>query len=185
MEEPAIGSDNGANRPIIRGHLWSEPMYLAAIILLLGVLPVLSIVVDLSTGTGWGLLPLVGKWFVFWAGGVRLFSAGLSQIFRPQFTYGTIFQIKDPEAGKLVKEIGFGNLSIGLLGILTMVVSAWTVPAALASGLFYLLAGIQHWLNGVGSTKETVALVSDLIVGVILVAFVILTLFGSTPPISA
>jgi hypothetical protein len=159
-------------------------MYLAAIILLLGVLPVLSIIADLLAGTGGTFLSLVGKWFVFWAGGVRLFTAGLSQVFRPEFTYGTIFQIKDPEAGKLVKEIGFGNLSIGLLGILTLFVRDWTVPAAIAASLFYLLAGIQHWLNGVRSGKETAALVSDLLVGAILAVFVLLTVFATSPSIS-
>lgn len=32
------------------------------------------------------ILPLIGKWFVFWTVGVRLFTAGLRQIWRPQFT---------------------------------------------------------------------------------------------------
>ncbi|MEO8669420.1 MAG: hypothetical protein ABI399_12945 [Bauldia sp.] len=160
-------------------------MYLAAIILLLAVLPVLSILVEFVTTTGAGLLPLVGKWFVFWAGGVRLFLAGLSQVFRPQFTYGGIFNIKDPEAGKLVKEIGFGNLSMGLVSLFTIIVPDWIVPAALATGLYHLLAGIQHWLNGVRGTKETVALVSDLAVGVILLLFVLLTVFSTRQTIAA
>jgi hypothetical protein len=160
-------------------------MYLGAVILLLGVLPILSIVVEFITTSDASLLSLVGKWFVFWAVGVRLFVAGLSQVFRPQVTYGGIFNIEDPEAGKLVKEIGFGNLSIGLLGILSLFVGAWVVPSAIAGALFYILAGIQHWLNGAASTKETVALVSDILVGIVLALFVLLTLFGPTPSITA
>jgi hypothetical protein len=172
-----------AHNPL--GSNGDETMYLAAVMLLLAVLPVLSILAEFLTTTGASFWPLVGKWFVFWAVGIRLFAAGLSQVFRPQFTATGIFNIKDPEAAKLVKEIGFGNLSIGLLGILTMLVPAWIVPAALAGGLFYLLAGIQHWLNGVRSGKETVALISDLVVGVILLLFVLLTVFGSQPTIAA
>ena len=35
---------------------------------------------------GGGLMPLVGKWFVFWAVGARLFIAGIRQVIQPAFT---------------------------------------------------------------------------------------------------
>lgn len=63
---------------------------------------------------------LAGKWFTFWAVGVRLFLAGVSQVFRPQFTSEGILGVKDPDAKVIVREVGFGNLSMGTLGLLSL-----------------------------------------------------------------
>jgi hypothetical protein len=151
-------------------------MYIALVVLLMLVLPVLSIAVEMLTGSDAGLLFLVGKWFVFWAVGVRLFTAGVHQLVQPGYTSGTIFRIADPNAEKLVTEIGFGNLSIGLLGLLTIVFPAWIVPAALAGGLFYLLAGIKHVMNRDRTSAETIPLVSDLGMGILLAIWLALML---------
>ena len=71
-------------------------MYLIAVILLLFIFPAASVLIDmLRAGSGADWMLLVGKWFVFWAVGVRLFIAGLRQVFQPQFTAETIFEIKD------------------------------------------------------------------------------------------
>ena len=56
-------------------------MYLVSVILLLLVFPAGSVAVeDLAHGGNADLLHLVGKWFVFWGAGVRLFIAGLRQV---------------------------------------------------------------------------------------------------------
>lgn len=47
-------------------------MYLAMIVALMGVLPVASILTDLPSTPDSSLLALTGKWFVFWASGVRV-----------------------------------------------------------------------------------------------------------------
>jgi hypothetical protein len=63
------------------------------------VLPLISVVAEASMLSDAGaLMSLIGKWFTFWAVGVRLFSAGVMQSLRPQFTAESIFAIKDQSA---------------------------------------------------------------------------------------
>ena len=154
-------------------------MYLLSIILLLLVLPIASIIIELIAHTNGDLVFLIGEWFVFWAGGVRLFIAGIRQTAQPAFTAFEIFEITDKGAEKIVRELGFANLTIGLLNILSLVQPAWLIPAALVSGLYYALAGIGHVRNSGRNAKQTIALVSDLAVAVVLLGFVIIALAGS------
>ncbi|MCX5493894.1 hypothetical protein OSH11_04195 [Kaistia dalseonensis] len=147
-------------------------MYLAMILLLLFVLPVASIAIEhLAFPQGASLLALTGIWFVFWAVGVRPALAGLRQIFNPAFTAETIFGIKEVAPRKIVQELGFANLSIGVLGIASIVHAPWTIPAAIVGGLFYLLAGIKHVLNQGRSRTEVIAMVSDLFIALVLGAY--------------
>ena len=140
-------------------------MYLAGVILLMLVLPAASVAVEaLRAPAALDLMPLMGKWFTFWGVGVRLFTAGLMQTFRPQFTAQSIFAIKDESALAIVREVGFGNLAMGTLGLVSLAKPEWVAPAAIAGGLYYGLAGIGHALQ--------VALVSDLAIFALLAAFV-------------
>ena len=118
------------------------------------------------------LMGLIGKWFTFWGVGVRLFLAGAMQVFRPQFTAEDIFEIGDPAAQVIVREIGFGNLAMGTLGILSLFFPDFLVPAAIAGGLFFGLAGIGHLARKDRNLKEQIALVSDLGIFLVLAAFV-------------
>lgn len=68
-------------------------MYFISVILLLTVFPAGSVAIDLVWGGGADKMALIGKWFVFWAIGVRLFMAGMRQVARPQFTVEGIFEI--------------------------------------------------------------------------------------------
>lgn len=105
-------------------------MYPAAIFLLVLVLPLLSAAIEAMVVAVPDIALSFGKWFTFWGVGVRLFLAGLSQAFRPQFTAQGILGIGDESAFVLVREIGFGNLAIGTLGLLSLVIPAWLLPAA-------------------------------------------------------
>lgn len=148
-------------------------MYIAAIILLMLVLPLLSVAAETPMlPDAAAMMPLIGKWFTFWGVGVRLFLAGLSQVFRPQFTAEDIFGIGDPSAQGLVREIGFGNLAIGTLGILSLFYPDFLLPAAIAGGLYYGLAGIGHLARKDRNVKEQIALVSDFAIFLLLTAFV-------------
>ena len=147
-------------------------MYLAAIVLLMGVLPVGSILAELAVhSAGADALALVGKWFVFWSVGIRLLLAGLRQIANPAFTAETIFEIRDKAALVIVQELGFGNLSIGLLAALTLFEPQWTAPAAIVGGLFYGLAGIKHLTKGDRNATENVAMSSDLLIFIVLAGY--------------
>lgn len=153
-------------------------MYVAMIVSMMVVLPIVSIVAEhLVYPQGASLLGLVGIWFVFWAVGVRLFLAGLSQTFNPQYTSETIFDIKDPASQKIVQELGFANLSIGLLGMATIFNAAWVIPAAIVGGVFYLLAGTKHVFNGKRNSTENLAMASDLFMALVLGAYLIAVFF--------
>ena len=153
-------------------------MYLAMVIGLMVVLPIASILIDfVYPGGSASLIFLIGKWFVFWAVGVRLLLAGIRQSLNPSFTAEKIFAVKDPAALIIVQELGFANLSIGVLGVLTLFRNEWIVGAAIAGGLFYGLAGIRHVLKGDRNTTENIAMISDLFMAVVLAAFVAATLW--------
>ena len=118
------------------------------------------------------LMALNGKWFTFWAVGARLFIAGVMQSLRPQFTAQSIFDIKDQGALAIVREIGFGNLAMGALGLASLIRPEWVVPAAIAGGLYYGLGGLGHLFRPGRNFKEQTALVSDLAIFVLLAVFV-------------
>ena len=144
-------------------------MYLAVIVLLMGVFPIASILVEFALlRSSADLLFLIGKWFVFWSVGVRLLLAGLRQIANPEFTAQTIFGVKEKAALTIVQELGFGNLAIGLLGVLTLFNRQWIAPAAIVGGLFYGLAGIKHLTKGDRNATENIAMISDLFIAVVL-----------------
>ena len=148
-------------------------MYMISVVLLLFVLPVISIVVERLVGAhGLSVLVLVGRWFCFWAVGVRLFLAGLRQTTKPAFTAEAIFRVSEPGAWPIVREVGFANLSMGLLGLLSLWRSEWLIPASIVGGLYYGLAGVGHLGGKERNAKETFAMVTDFVPFVVLGVFV-------------
>ncbi|MCG7394191.1 hypothetical protein MHY87_14895 [Microvirga sp. ACRRW] len=148
-------------------------MYLGMITLTMAVLPLLSIGIEYPLTPRGNLVFLVGKWFVFWAVGVRLLLAGLHQIFKPAFTSETIFRIKDPDARKIVMELGFGNIAIALVALVSVYRTEWLTPAAFAGAVFYGLAGLQHLRNSERTGIENMALASDLFVAAIMIFYLV------------
>jgi hypothetical protein len=137
------------------------------------VLPVASTAVEATWfGRGAALMFLVGKWFVFWTVGVRLLLAGIRQVAMPRFTAESIFEIKDPAATAVVREVGFANLAMGALGLASLAQPAWLVPAAIVGGLYYGLAGVGHMLRSDRNFNEQTALVTDLMIFAVLAVFV-------------
>ena len=147
-------------------------MYFISVLLLLLVIPAASVAIEaMHIGAGADIMGLVGKWFVFWACGVRLFVGGITQTLKPEFTAKSIFDIDAPAAHAIVREVGFGNLAMGTLSLATILEPAWIVPAAIVGGLYYGLAGLGHVLR-CGNLKEQVALWSDLAIFLLLSVFV-------------
>lgn len=148
-------------------------MHLLMVVLLMVVFPVASILAEhLYFPQGTGLIPLIGKWFVFWAVGLRLLLAAIRQIVQPSFTAETIFHIKDQGALVIVRELGFANFAIGLLGLLTIVQSDWVMPAAIAGIVFYGLAGVNHTVRRPRTASENVAMISDLYIFAVLAMYI-------------
>ena len=50
------------------------------------------------------------------------------QATRPSFTASTILGVQDPDAGKIVVELGYANIAMGLIGALSLLISAWIPP---------------------------------------------------------
>ncbi len=140
------------------------------------VLPLVFALVETTT-LGWsieGFLFSLAKWTIFWAIGVRLLTAGMSQIIKPAFTSRTILGIKSPEATQLVRELGFANFATGVAGILSIILPSftfWTPAVGLIGGLFLGLAGIEHIRKKNRNFKENLALVTDILVAVIALSF--------------
>lgn len=152
--------------------------YRLLILAIMVVLPILGVVLGLA-GSGWSAdpWPFIGNWFVFWGVGVRLFTAGVSQIVRPQFTSVSILGAENAGAGQVVQELGFANVAMGVVGLIaTLWLPGWTVPAALFGAIFLGLAGFRHIAKKHKNANEAVDTYTDVFVAVILAAFVIVTL---------
>jgi hypothetical protein len=111
---------------------------------------------------------LIGKWFVFWAVGCRLFLAGLRQIVQPAYTARVILGLEHDESHILVRELGFANVALGAVGVLALFVPSWRLAAALAGGVFYGLAGVNHLFHAHRNRLENVAMVSDVFASIVL-----------------
>ncbi len=152
-------------------------MYFASVILLLFVFPIASVAINAHFHPDTKILVLIGRWFTFWAVGVRLFIAGIRQVVQPEFTSREIFQIPGKVAIPIVREVGFANISMGLLGLSVLVRPEWTIPAALAGGLYYGLAGAGHVGRTERNAKEQTAMFSDFFVFLVLAVFVVKSLY--------
>ena len=117
-------------------------MYIGMLIVLMLIFPVASIALEVFVHNHGVLdVAIVGKWFVFWAVGMRLLIAGLRQIVQPRYTAETILGVKDPGAMLIVRELGFANTSIGSAGLLQRlrIVKMWAKLARTRSSLNSLL----------------------------------------------
>ncbi|MBS0618359.1 MAG: hypothetical protein JSR44_09235 [Spirochaetes bacterium] len=135
------------------------------------ILPLISIGIEFCYRSSQNrLLDLTWKWFIFWAIGIRLFSAGINQIANPAFTAG-ILQLND-SAHLIIRELGFANLLMGTLACLSLFVPAFRSAATLG-GLYLGMAGILHVVRGSDhvNLKESIALISDLWAFLIVVAY--------------
>jgi hypothetical protein len=137
------------------------------------VLPLVSIAIESIFFTNSNLIFLTGKWFVFWAIGIRLFSAGIKQATNPAFTLEKIFGIKSKESLVIVRELGFANICMGFLGTVSLFMEQFRLSAAIAGGLYFGLAGLLHVFKKRESKNEIIAMVSDLLIFIVMIIFVI------------
>jgi len=145
--------------------------YFSIVLLLMLILPIISIAVDLQCNAIISLTQLTGKWFVFWAIGIRLFTAGLKQVIKPQFTLQDIFHISNPEGGVIVKELGFANICFGAAGIISIFIPEWRPAAAFTGGLYLGIAGINHVIKKPSGPNEVIAMVSDLFIFLVMAIY--------------
>jgi hypothetical protein len=147
-------------------------MYFVVVALTMFALPTLSVAIEFEAHPA-PLLLLVGKWFVFWAVGVRLVTAGLRQLFHPGFTAREIFHIEGDEALTLVRELGVSNFAVGVVGLAAVAIPTFVLPSAITAGVFYGVAGARHVLETGRSRNQTLAMLSDLFVFAVLATFTV------------
>lgn len=153
-------------------------MYAVTILLVMVILPIGSILSEYaSLESTAALLPLVGRWFVFWMVGIRLLLAGLNQFFKPGFASRQIFGIESNDALPFVRELGMANFSTGVVGALSLAAPSFVMPMAIAGTLFYGIAGVRHATDTDRNIKQNVAMISDLFACAVLAGFIVLTLW--------
>lgn len=138
-------------------------MYLLLVLLQTLILPLASSVIHLAVGGG-NPLVVFGLWWAFWGVGTRLAVAGISQLVDPGRTTRGILDIDDPGAEHVVHELGFANLSMGLIALIAPFVPGWGILGAGAGALYLGLAGFRHLAKRGKNRDETVATWTDLLV---------------------
>lgn len=147
-------------------------LYAVAVFLLTFALPIVSAAIDhWYFGSATPVIASLGRWFVFWAAGVRLMLAGIRQILRPQFTARQIFQITDGGVLPIVRELGFANFATGVVGTISIGYVSFVLPVAIAAAIFHGLAGVQHATIKERTSNQTIALASDLFVFAMLAVY--------------
>lgn len=153
-------------------------MYISIVLLLMVVCPVLWICADRFVyHSAAPTMVLVGKWFVFWAGGIRLCSGGLTQLFRPRFTSERIFDITGSEALPFIRELGIANIATGSVCVLSLYKPAFEFPMAIVAAIFYSLAAIRHLTDSNRTRHQNAAMITDALVSLVLIAYVAHTIF--------
>jgi hypothetical protein len=143
-------------------------VYASVVFLLMLALPAASIAIESATTHAPLSLSMGGRWFVFWCVGVRLMLAGLRQIIQPDYTARVILRLDSKESQLVVRELGFANTAIGLVGLGSLLWKSWAPAGAAAGTVFYLLAGLNHLSQRNRSTLQSVALISDLFAAAVL-----------------
>ena len=148
-------------------------MYLVVVALTMFALPIASVIVERLLHPETALLLLIGRWFVFWSVGVRLFLAGARQTLQPAFTLNEIFHIAGDEALPIVRELGLANIGAGVLGLVSLFAPTFVVPTAIYAAIFYGFAGIGHAFERDRSGNENLAMASDFFIFAVLAIFLI------------
>jgi hypothetical protein len=149
-------------------------MYIATVIGLMLVCPVVSIVLEVVVRNHDVFETAIAeKWFVFWAMGVRLLLAGLRQIVQPRYTAQVILGIKNSDAMLIVRELGIANTAIGSAGVASIMLSGWIMPIAVIGVIFYGLAAVNHMMHAGRNTLQNVAMISDIFAATVLLIFAI------------
>jgi len=150
----------------------ADKFYIISIVVMIFVLPVLSFFIErVINGVPSNTFAALGKWFIFYTAGLRLFIAGIRQIIKPSFTAKTIFHFKTGESFPVIKELGFANVCSGLVGIISLFIPTWRIVSAFSSGLYYGFAGFGHLAKKPAGANERFAMITDIIVFLLFIIY--------------
>ena len=152
-------------------------LYELSVILFFLIVPCIGIYYEiLILNTKLSIYSIALKWFVFSGVGLRLGSAGIKQLINPDFTAKVIFKMKDEQSIAVIKEIGLANICFSVIGLISLFVPSFRLPAAISGGLYFGMAGFLHVFKVKDSSEEFFAMISDLFIFFILLVLVILNL---------
>lgn len=145
--------------------------YIIISISFLCILPLASVVAEMKleeTTLHWILF---GKWFLFWASGIRLFIAGIWRVSDPEYIAIKVFRININENYAMIRELGIANIALGCMGILSLINEHWRLLAAITSAIFFGLMALQDFSRKSDTFNEYIVLVYDSTVFIVLVFF--------------
>ena len=137
------------------------------------ILPSISVLIEYHSSVT--ITGLIGKWFTFWAIGLRLLTAGIRQVVKPAFTAKDIFHLDGEDALVIVRELGYANICLGATAIISLFVPEWRIAAAFAGGLYMGIAGINHIIKRPETPNEVLAMISDIFIMAIMGIYIIST----------
>ena len=138
-------------------------MYILLVLLQTLILPLVSTLIHVAVGGGNPLI-IAGIWWAFWGVGTRLTVAGISQLANPGRTAKGILGIDDAGAEQVVHELGYANLSMGLIALVAPFVPGWGILGAVGGAIYLGLAGFRHVTKRGKNLDENVATWTDLLV---------------------
>ncbi len=137
-------------------------LYEISVITFFILFPIFAIIVDgFILKSEVSAFKLLFKWFVFSGIGLRLFTAGLKQAINPSFTAKEIFKASEEKSFLIVREIGFANISIGLVAILSLFLPEFRLTISIVGSVYFGLAGCLHFFNKMRSREELFPMISD------------------------
>jgi hypothetical protein len=68
------------------------------------------------------------------------------------------------------------NFATGVVGIVSLAMPGFVMPVAISAGIFYGIAGLRHFAERDRNRNETIAMISDLFVFVILAVYIVVGL---------
>lgn len=152
-------------------------LYEISVIIFFGILPIVGVLIDINIlKSEINKLNLMFKWFVFSGVGLRLLSAGLKQAINPAFTASEIFKVKDQNVFPIVREVGFANISLGIIGVISFFFSEFRMASSVAGCLYFGLAGCLHLFNKKRSKNEVFAMFSDYFIFFVLITLCIINI---------
>jgi len=125
-------------------------------IALVFVLPLLSAGVEHYIDHSLQTIQMIGKWFVFWTTGIYLFASGVRQASNPEFTGMSIFRLSSRESYVMMKQLGFANMALGAMGILSVINDQWRVIAAITGGLYFGLGSSLYLFSAPAGKNQLV-----------------------------
>lgn len=97
-------------------------------------------------------------------------------LFKREPARTSFIQIDNKESQVVVRELGFANICMGLLGLFSLFYVQFRLPAAIVGGLYFGLAGMLHIIKKPVSQNEKIALTSDMFIFIIMLVFVFSTI---------